>query len=169
MHNTEDKQWWLIHGENLEHSFIKLCNERLGIEAQINPVKNSDPTAPDLIVNGLVSDLKVQNTPFFTSSRYNLDPRYTITFNRKDYDRYSALYPNIGIYIWLDWKQLSFRGNTIDHYSGIFFLPFKDVAQLINRPAPEHSYHRRTNDTQGNAKSSFLLDIREFQPIFLPT
>mgnify|MGYP000294092961 CR=1 FL=1 len=168
MHDTEDKEWWLIHGEDLELQFVDVCKNKLNIDAQINPAKSTDPTAPDLEVNGLISDLKVQHTPFFTSNKYGLDPRYTITFNRNDYERYSEFYPDIGIYIWLDWKQLSSNYGSIQHYSGIFFLPFKEVARLIENSAPEHIYKKRVNDTQNNARSSFLLDIRNFQPVFLP-
>ena len=38
-HNTEDKAWWLIHGEYLEREFVNLCNNKLKILAEINPEK----------------------------------------------------------------------------------------------------------------------------------
>ncbi|MDO4705225.1 MAG: hypothetical protein Q4A98_03305 [Comamonadaceae bacterium] len=72
------------------------------MEARINPAKNMDKTAPDLIIDGAISDLKTQNTPFFTASRYGLDPRFAVTFNRKDYERYKRIYPSIVIYFWID-------------------------------------------------------------------
>lgn len=165
-HDTEDKGWWLQHGEELEFKFVKLCNEHLNLEAKINPAKLRDATCPDLIVDGVVSDLKVQNTPFFTAGRYGMEPRNTITFNRKDYERYCQLYPNIGIYVWVDWKQTQYRGISIEHLAGVFHLPFSDLAKLIESPAPEHRYINRMSDTRGNAKSSFLLDLREFTTVF---
>ena len=40
---------------------------------------------------------------------------------------------------------------------------------MVSNGAPEHSYIRRKNDTKGNAKSSFILDIRNFQMIYQKT
>jgi hypothetical protein len=97
-HGTEDKQWWLRHGERLEADFVELCVTHLALDVCLNPAKLVDPTAPDLLVDGKIADLKTQNTPFFTASRYGLDPRFTITFNWKDYERYRKLYPDIIIF-----------------------------------------------------------------------
>lgn len=165
-HDTEDRGWWYIHGEKLEESFVTLCRERLGMDARINPAKERDKTAPDLIVQGTVADLKTQNTPFFTAGRYRLDPRFAVTFNRKDYERYKRLYPDIVIYFWLDWTQTTWRDSSVAYLGGIYRLPFSEVAALIEAPAPEHSYINRQSPNDRNAKSSFLLDIRKFERIF---
>ena len=118
-------------------------------------------------MEGSLADLKTQNTPFFTASRYRLDPRFAVTFNRKDYERYKNLYPTIIIYFWIDWKQTEWKGNKVDYYSGIFRIPFSDLALMIENGAPEHSYKRRYGDTAGNAKSSFLLDVRNFEALLV--
>lgn len=163
IHDSEDKGWWCHHGLALERAFVELCNNRLGLPAEENPEKRHNPYAPDLIVSGRVADLKVQNTPFFVASRYRLDPRRSVTFNRKDYERYSARYPHIDIYFWVDWVQTESQFGQVDYLAGIYRLPFAEVARLIESGAPEHSYLHRRDDTQGNAKSSFLLRLDDFE------
>lgn len=161
-HNTEDKHWWLRHGERLELDFVDLCVTHLALDIRLNPAKLLDPTAPDLLVDGKIADLKTQNTPFFTASRYGLDPRFTVTFNRKDYERYISLYPDIAIFYWIDWTQTTWRDMSVDYLAGVYTLPFSKVCDLIERGAPEHSYINRRSDSRGNAKSSFLFDVRHF-------
>lgn len=165
-HDPEDKGWWLLHGEALERQFVALCQKHLKLNAVINPAKATDPTAPDLIVEERLADLKTQNTPFFTAQRHGIDPRFAVTFNRKDYERYRDLYPEIDIYFWIDWTQTEWNGRTVEYLGGIFRLPFAQVAQMIEAGAPEHYYQRRQNDIAGNAKSSFVLDIRNFEELF---
>lgn len=166
LHDTEDKTWWCQHGIDLEERFVRMCNERLGIEACINPQKSSDQYAPDLVVRGTIADLKVQNTPFFTAKRYGLEPRKTVTFNRKDYLRYRSLYPEIDIFFWVDWQQTEWKGQRVDHLVGVYRLPFQRVSLLIESGAPEHGYIHRQGDQAGNAKSSFLLRLDDFEAIF---
>lgn len=165
--DTEDKSWWLLHGENLEHRFVEICVENLKLNMAINPEKELDPTKPDLLVNGKLADLKTQNTPFFTSYKYGVDPRFAVTFNRKDYERYRSLYPSIDIYFWVDWQQLVWRDHTVKYFGGIFRLPFSSVGEMIESGAPEHAYCRRKDDARGNAKTSFVLDVRNFDALFV--
>lgn len=117
-------------------------------------------------MNGALADLKTQNTPFFTAGRYGLDPRFAITFNRKDYERYKKLYPEIVIYFWIDWTQTTWRESHVEYLGGVFRLPFAQVATLIENGAPEHQYIHRQRPGDRNAKSSFLLDIRSFEELF---
>jgi len=166
-HDTEDKGWWLRHGEKMETRFVVLCRAKLGLNACINPDKRNDPMVPDLIVDGALAELKTQNTPFFTAGRYDLDPRFAVTFNRKDYERYKKFYPSIVVYFWIDWMQTEWKGHRVDYYGGFFRLPFPALAQMIERGAPEHRYIHRQGDTAGNAKSSFVLDARLFEPLFV--
>ena len=159
-HDTEDKSWWLQHGENLEFDFVTKCQNLLGLEISINPQKQIDKTAPDLVFEGCLADLKTQNTPFFTSSRYGIDPRFCVTFNRKDFERYAALYPEIIIFFWVDWKQLSYKEYSTSHLAGVFKVDFKQLREMVAGGAPEHAYQRRIDDKAGNAKTSFLFDVR---------
>jgi hypothetical protein len=106
------------------------------LDAAINPEKKTNPMVPDLVVNGRIADLKTQNTPFFTSQRYSINPRFAVTFNRKDYERYSAMYPEIDIYFWLDWTQTEWNGKKVEYLGGIFRLPFAEIAKKVKNGAP---------------------------------
>jgi hypothetical protein len=165
-HNTEDRGWWYLHGETLENKFVDICQEKFNLNAQINPEKQTNKFAPDLLVNGAIADLKTQNTPFFLAGKYKIPPRYAVTFNRKDYLRYKELYPQIVIYFWLDWTQTVSKWGRVDYYGGFFYLPFSDIAARIEKGAREHTYIRRQDPDDRNAKSSFVLDIREFNALF---
>jgi hypothetical protein len=167
-HNTEDKSWWLQHGLELEYQFVELCRNKLKVRAEINPAKSDSPTAPDLLVDGNIADLKVQNTPFFSATKYSMDPRFTVTFNRKDFERYSALYPEIVVYFWVNWKQLAWKNFRVQKLNAICKAEFSLITeQVASGNAIEHIYMHRRGDTKGNAKSSFLLDIRTFQKVAL--
>lgn len=179
IHNTEDKDWWLIHGANLEKRFVENVCPEIRLDGIINPEKEQDPTVPDLIVNGRLADLKTQNTPFFTASRYNkkeggkkvpFDPTYTVTFNRKDYLRYRKLYPDIDIYFWVQWKVTKYNmknGGVINvsPLSGIWYVGFKELMNDIkDGKYPLHSYLRRGGDMV-NATESYVLDLNDFEEI----
>lgn len=168
MHNTEDKQWWVKMWRQKEDEFVTNICPRLGLKASINPEKQHNDYAIDLIVEGQIADLKCQTTPFFSSSRYKCDPQFTITFNRKDYERYSRLYPNAIIYFWVDWqlleKALGGRIYSVLSMSGVWRVPFLNMKEQIESGAiPLHPYQRRQSDRQGNAKDSFLFDLRSFE------
>lgn len=169
IHNTEDKDWWCQYGMDHEFKFVELCNSKLGINAKINPEKKMNKYAPDLIVDGVVADLKTQNTPFFTCRKYSMNPQYTVTFNRKDYERYSCQYPNINIYFWVDWKKTTWQDIAIKYLGGIYVSSFTDIKNMIEKNPKEHSYLRRENSHTLNAKSSFLLDVRCFKQLFQTT
>lgn len=158
-HDTEDKAWWLTFGETLEVEFVKKCRET-GLSVSLNPEKRTDKTAPDLVFNGKRADLKTQQTPFFSAANYGIDPRYCVTFNRKDHERYSTRFPDIVLFFWVEWKQLVYREYSIDHLAGVFLVELPRVSEMIADGAPEHFYLRRRGDRQGNARSSFLLDLR---------
>lgn len=164
-HDTEDKAWWLSRGEELEVDFINQFGGSLDAPVRLNPKKREDPTLPDLLYDGNLADLKVQTTPFFTASRYGLDPNFCVTFNRKDWSRYNDHYPGLVVIFWVDWKQLSYGKLRVQPFSGIFKLSMDEINQMVIRGAPEHAYQRRQNDQIGNAKSSFLFDVREMNKL----
>ncbi len=47
----------------------------------------------------------------------------------------------------------------VEYIHGVWKISFKDLVGLCKK-APEHSYQQRVRDIKGNAKSSFVLDIR---------
>lgn len=165
MHDTEDRYEWYGIGENLERHFVDKCRSELQWDIMINPEKEIDPTVPDLIYNGQLADLKTQQTPFFTASRYGIDPQFAVTFNRKDYVRYSQMYPELIILFWVDWQELTWRDRVVEYHGGIYVTPFREIVTLIENGAKEHFYSRRRNDNRGNAKSSFIFDVRNFQSL----
>lgn len=165
IHDTQDKKWWCLHGANFEHQFCSLLRLHFDRYAIVNPEKRANKYAPDLLVEGHLSDLKTQTTPFFKSSYYGFDPQFTATFNRKDLERYKEFYPRIHIYFWIDWQTLHYNGTQVEPMTGIFGITFPNLALLVER-APEHFYQARTQDQNGNARSSFLVDLRHLKMIF---
>lgn len=112
----------------------------MALNVEINPAKSTDPTAPDLLVNGRIADLKVQNTPFFSASSYSMNPQFTVTFNRKDYERYDAMYPEIEVYFWINWTQLSWKNYSVKELNSVFKADFSALKSKIVAGAVEHTY-----------------------------
>lgn len=168
--NTEDKQTWCKEGEKLEKAFVEEIVPKLGLDIGINPQKRADPYVIDLIdrTNNRFADLKSQNTPFFSSGRYvypkngqNYDPAYTMTFNKKDYERYKVLYPDCDIYVCINWTQLEYGDKKVNFVNGVWRAHFYAMAQAIeNGDVILHEYIHRKNDDK-NAKSSYLFDLRD--------
>ena len=157
------KKNWCKDGEKIEHAFVRTHGQNLGLE--INPEKTTNPYAPDLLYNNeQLADLKTQNTPFFKAEKlYGIDPSYAVVFNRKDAVRYYREYPNIIIYFWVEWHSVKFQmGNferNVKYINGVWRIDFQDLIEVL-KSSKEHFYQQRVNDTKGNAKSSFVLDIR---------
>ncbi len=163
-HNLQDKSPWCKAGASKEFVFIEKFGEKLNLI--INPEKEKSPYVPDLLntKTEMLSDLKVQNTPFFQAKiKFGMDPQYSVVFNQKDMERYQKLYPNIDIYFWVDWIVVKFVNDygeiEVNEMSGVWFIPFQKLLALLKK-APLHEYCRRRNDTKGNAKASYVLDIR---------
>ncbi len=49
--------------------------------------------------------------------------------------------------------------------SGVWWLPFKKILDLIEKNPIEHFYQQRVND-KANAKSSFILNAKDFKRLF---
>lgn len=167
-HDLQDKGAWCKTGLSQEEAFVELFGRKLGLI--MNPEKKTNPFAPDLFntKSNQLADLKTQNTPFFQAkSRFNLDPQYTVVFNKKDRDRYQEMYPNIEIYFAVDWLVTKFAGYStieVQPMFGIWYIPFTSLDALLEK-APLHPYLQRTNDNKGNAKESYILNLLD--PSFL--
>ena len=173
-HDTEDKSYWVEkYGLQNEIKFCEIICPQINRSAIINPEKEKDPLAPDLIVNGRLAELKYQSTPFYSSSHYyGCDPQYTVTFNEKDYLNYKEKYPDLDIFFWVDYPHIKKvhknKEVTIQKLEGVYFINFRDLAKMIeNNEVPLHSYLRRTEDLIGNAKRSYLLDIRKMECLLM--
>ena len=169
--NTEDRDQWYAWGEDYEKDFIQKVVPKLGTDIRINPEKERIAWAIDLFdhTNHRYADLKVQETPFFSagSPKYayrgrRYDPTYTVTFNRKDYERYCKTHPDCDIYFWLNWKQLQYSfpsGHvvTVPRIQGVWKASFQAMRSLIERGEVSlHVYQHRMDDDH-NAKDSYLF------------
>ena len=163
-YDLQAKKRWCKEGERIEEAFISKYGKKLGLI--INPEKETNRFAPDLLYNsGNLADLKTQNTPFFsTRSLYKIDPTYAVVFNRKDAVRYYKNYPNIIIYFWVEWYSVAYQKGDfyqeVEYINGVFKIPFRHLVEILKK-APLHKYQQRVNDKKGNAKSSYVLDIRD--------
>lgn len=161
--DLQAKSIWCKDGEKIETAFVNKYGTKLNLI--INPEKNTNPYAPDLMYdNSILADLKTQNTPFFKAKKlYNIDSSYAVVFNRKDAARYYKMYPNIIIYFWVEWHSVKFKmndfENSVEYINGVWKISFVELVELLKK-APKHNYQQRVNDTKGNAKTSFVLDIR---------
>jgi hypothetical protein len=160
--DLQNKKLWCKDGEKIEEAFVSKYGNQLDLS--INPEKSTNPYAPDLIKNSKIADLKTQNTPFFKAKKlYNIDPSYAVVFNRKDAERYWKLYRDIIIYFWVEWHSVKFEMGSFEqevkYINGVWSIKFIDLVELL-KVAPEHHYQQRITDKKGNAKSSFVLDIR---------
>lgn len=168
MHNTEDRAHWFALGCEQEAAFVADTAPALGVSMRINPAKATDRYAIDLIWDvqpGLcvLTDLKTQNTPFFSARTYGKDPGRTVTFNLKDLRRYEQLYPQARVLFHVHWTQtqLILRGQTyaVTPLHGVWWADIPRIRSVVNRDAAQHTYQRRVGDTQGNAKDSYLLAL----------
>lgn len=169
--NTEDKKQWTTLGRDLEDDFIRQIVPYLGVDIILNPEKETNPYAPDFLSSGRLADLKTQNTPFFTAGRYKKDASRTVTYNRKDLERYKRKYPGIRVYFYVRWNQLrphfgseSYqRSNEVRPLHGVWTATNEAIEELVQTGrAPEHAYQRRVED-KVNANSSFLLSLDDLE------
>jgi hypothetical protein len=165
--NNQDKAFWMEQGARQEERFLAVAQQMGLSRLHFNPGKCADPTEIDFLWRNYFADLKTQVTPFFYADRYGFNPRFTVTFNHKDYQHYANRYGGpVHIFFWVDWTILEFRGRQIDYLYGIYVMPLAGIIQQIeSERAPLHEYHQRKDDQLGNAKSSYLLDVRDMKTI----
>src|ERR1035437_6119553 len=163
-HDLQDKSRWCRDGEKIEEAFVRLYGGMLNL--QINPEKGTNPYAPDLVNTNThnIGDLKFQSTPFFKAlTLYDINPTYAVVFNLKDRLRYEKNYPTITIYYWINWIAIKFiMGSTkveVEPLTGGWSVDFSIFNEYLKK-CPLHSYQQRVDDTKGNAKSSYVCDIR---------
>lgn len=163
-HDLQDKGVWCEDGASKEEVFVEKYGGQLGLI--INPEKVNNPYAPDLLntKNGLLADLKTQNTPFFQAeSRFGYDPQFTVVFNRKDRERYKDQYPEIEIYFAVDWQAVKFQTDysaiEVNPMIGVWYIPFPKL-DIISGNSPYHEYQQRVWDEKGNAKGSYILNLK---------
>lgn len=163
--STEDKIAWCRTGEEYELEFCRKYGDRIGI--RMNPEKEENPYAPDLMDADGYADLKFQGTPFYRSGTHGLNPLQCVVLNRKDATRYYQQYPNITIYFWLNFKGGTAYGTSVPRLEAIYSAKLEEITRLIQGGyVPLHHYQKR-GDNKENAKCSYLLDtsvLRQLLP-----
>ena len=163
MYNTEDKMAWYKHGERMENHFVSTVAPSIGIDVIINPEKKTNKYAHDLILDGTKrADLKHQGTPFFMAGRYDFNPMETVSFNKKDYERYKSIYPDIFVVFWVQWDKQSRYGVNVDAQNGVWIYSLDELGEQI-KDAPLHTYQKRIKDKLGNAKDSYLIKLDSYR------
>ena len=173
MIDNQDKQSWCDAAEKQEQDFVVHRLFRLGVGGFVNLAKLNDPYTHDLQVM-LMADLKSVNTPFFKAQdRYGIDPQYAVTFNDKDARRYAELYPNIVVFFDVNWSVLNKQIGEITyevnpmHETYVGFL--SDIRRAIAYAGSKKvEYQQRLNDSNGNAKSSWIFDVRNLHKLEEP-
>jgi hypothetical protein len=149
--SNQNKQAYCQLGEQTEKQFL-LNSFGTGVSFAMNPAKHENKYTHDLFAM-MPCDLKTQFTPFRTAGKYGIDSEFAVTINEKDLVRYGKLYPHIIVVI-----DVQFPNYKATHYAPLFLL-----RELVkNKKAKRHEYQERVNDTAGNAKASYVFDVRWF-------
>jgi hypothetical protein len=151
--NNEDKKFWCDAGLAAEKDFIA-NNQIKGWGVSFNPLKQDDPYTHDYI--GICPmDVKTIHTKWIKSqSLFGIPSDKAISINKKDFQRYAKCYPNILILCHVTWQK------------SVYLLSIDRARKLIDQgKAKLHVYKNRTNDTKGNAKSSYIFDTDDLDRI----
>ena len=188
LHNTEDKDWWLRWGEDKEKAFRQFCNEKGVLPGlAFNPEREGGKNkgAPEFVWHNQYLDVKVQNQPFFESvKRFKIPPRYAITLNWRDVRDVREKYPGCLIVYWVNWVSVKYlktmprktksprevENISIEPLHGIWEINPTKLFQIEEKAIKAgnlHWYARRYGDTRGNAKSSYVIDIRDADLLWL--
>jgi hypothetical protein len=168
--DTEDKTAWCNHGAVKEVDFANSRLFDIGLAGHINLAKKNDPYTHDLFVQFPV-DLKSVTTPLFKAQDlYGLDPQYTVTFNHKDAVRYKEKYPNILVLFDINWETLEKDiGGHVYHVDPMHVTVagfLSDISRAIKKSGMHKiEYKNRVNDDAGNAKVSWVFDLRLLHPL----
>ena len=166
--DNQAKNLWCAYGEAQEREFVRNFHEKLGVI--INPQKwapGHGKYTPDLlnIRSGRLGDLKRVKEPFFKSGiLHDCNPQFTVTFNVKDAKRYYALYPALDIYFWVTFQAEERFDVEVKPLDGVWMVPFSKLFKYLYH-CEIHEYLFRVGDTKGNAKDSFLCDLRNFRKV----
>ena len=164
--DLQNRAAWYVHGASKEQVFVNTHGKSLGVA--LNPSKLKDPTAPDLVFNGHLADLKCQDTPFFLAGRYGVDPTYAVTFNLKDalnYGRWGKNYKDLSIFYWVDWvavrMEMSERHYIARPLTGVWHVDFVRLDEM-RHTRPIHWYNQRNRQAETNPRTRQIL--QEFEP-----
>lgn len=144
--DNQDKSAWCRAGERAEADFLA-TRQIAGVGLSWNPVKQTDRYAHDYVAM-IPVDLKTMKTPWRKSQElFGIPSDNAVSINQKDLSRYAELYPNIIIYL------------DVEYTGKLFSLTLSRARRLIAEGrAHRHEYLERKNDNAGNAKVSFIFN-----------
>jgi len=165
--DTENKLAWCAAGADAELEFVQKRLIDIGLDGYINPAKETDVYTHDMVMR-FPADLKTVRTPLFKAmDLYGIDPQFAVTFNLKDMRRYKELYPNIIVIFDVNWEQTSWadRSGKVYEVKPMHSTYGGFIGDIRNAVLASGSrvikYKRRVDDDQGNAKESFVFDVRK--------
>jgi hypothetical protein len=147
--NYTDKEAWYKYGETTEKYFAEVFCPSIGIHnIRINPEKEYNQYAPDLLIDDNLADLKGCYQPFFlTQRKFGMPPESSVSFDRIDYCRYMSNYSSIKTIFWLDWDKQHRFGVGVPEVRAICVLPLADIHKLvIDKTAKEFNIEKRGFD-----------------------
>lgn len=170
--STEDKIAWCEEfGVKTELTFATGRMHEAGIPTYLNPEKIKNKYTHDLF-SVFQSDLKTVRTPLFKAEElYGIDPQFAVTFNVKDGVRYRDLYPNIVVIFDVMWDDpcsivLGARRYQVDPMHQTYAGFLSDIRSAIQKSGNKKiEYRKRIYDTVGNAKQSYVFDVRHLHRI----
>lgn len=175
MASTEDKQHWVDeYGVKTELRFLQTLSHH-GIDAIINPDKRHDGHVHDLSLVTWPGELKTVETPLFKAkANYGFDPQFTVTLNHKDTRHYEIHCPHVMIFFHVVWqkeveKVIGGTRYAVKPMQGVWMVWFPMFQYLLETSPdsfPTIEYERRRDDENGNAKESYVFDVRLFPRLF---
>jgi hypothetical protein len=152
--DNENKKAWCEMGAQAETRFAGPVFKS-GCAVMMNPAKLESKYTHDMLIL-MPSDLKTIRTRFNTADRYGIPARTAFTINCKDIERYSEKYPHIVIVLDIDYGD----------FKTLRYASLRELRRAIALgKAKKHTYQKREDDTQGNAKDSYVMDALWFQEL----
>ncbi len=172
MDNEDKLAWCEKYGDQVEGEFCINRLHALGVPGYLNPEKVSNKYVHDLFLV-LKADLKTVRTPLFKAKDlYGIDPQYAVTFNLKDALRYKNLYPNIVVIFDVKWREdycsmdIGGQAYSVNPMHQTYFGFLSDIKNAILAGNNQKiTYRNRLSDTSGNAKESYVFDVRKLHLI----
>jgi hypothetical protein len=153
---ANDKDGWVKFGNFHEKKIIKFLYS-LGYPIKVNPEKKLDKYAPDAIFFGQPCDIKIRQTPFFTSE----NPQFNVTVNVNKIKSYIEKYgENFPIIIFVNWKKLRGWGRVVK--------PMRVIALTTAGKVREgriHFYESRREDER-NARCSHIVNLLNMKILY---
>ena len=154
--NPQDKKAYVEWGGAQEHPFTQK-NAVKGWRFAMNPEKAHNPYAHDLFACVPI-DLKTMDRQWDHSQRmFGIPSEWAVSINTKDFVKYARECENIIIVLDVRWLN------------AVYTITLDRARYLIGRRrAKRHFYKDRVDDEDGNAKDSFVFDLRDLDRTNVP-